>query len=222
MARIGVILSGCGVYDGSEIHEAVLTLLALDRAGAEIVMMAPNIEQLHTVNHLNGNEEEGMRNVLRESARIARGKIMPTTNMAAADLDGLIIPGGFGVAKNLSDYAMVGPGSAINPEVMRLTAEFLDAGKPIGAMCIAPTLVARVGQQMGRTLKLTIGNDPATIADLEKMQAVHVECPVDEIVVDEENNLVSTPAYMLGESISQVAVGVDKLVAKTLAMATAG
>ncbi|MCW8859532.1 MAG: isoprenoid biosynthesis glyoxalase ElbB, partial [Deltaproteobacteria bacterium] len=144
MAKVGIILSGCGVYDGSEIHETVITLLALDRAGAEVVMMAPDMEQA-VVNHLTGETVEGLsRNVLEESARIARGNISDIANIKASDMDALFIPGGFGAAKNLCDFAFKGPDCDVHPEVARLIREILAAKKPLAAVCIAPALVAKV------------------------------------------------------------------------------
>ena len=142
--KIGVILSGCGVYDGSELNETVITLLAIDRAGAEAVCMAPNIEQMHVINHLSGEPTEGeTRNVLVESARIARGNIKDTATVTAADFDALILPGGFGAAKNLCDFAVKGPDCNVNPDVSRLVKETVVAKKPLAAICIAPALLAK-------------------------------------------------------------------------------
>ncbi len=218
--KIGVVLSGCGVYDGAEIHEAVLTLLALDRAGVEQVLIAPNIEQLHAVNHLNGNEmANGTRNVLVEAARIGRGKVHDLSNINAAELDALIFPGGFGVAKNLCDYAMVGPDCEVNPEVMSLAVQLVEAGKPIGVMCIAPVMLAKIMEQIGRQVNLTIGGDLKTATDIEQMGQIHVRSKVTEIVVDQENKIVSTAAYMLGTRISDVAEGIERLVKKIIELA---
>jgi len=209
--KIGVVLSGCGVMDGSEIHEAVLTLLAIDRAGAEAVCLAPNINQRHVVNHLTGEESKGeTRNVLTESARIARGKIRDIASVNAGDMDGLIFPGGFGAAKNLCDYAFNGPDCAVNPEVARLAAEMHAAGKPVGMVCIAPVIGAKLFGTEGP--QITIGSDKNTARDIEKMGAKHVACPVSEFVVDKEGKLVSTPAYMLANSIKEAAEGIEKLV----------
>ena len=138
MAKVGVLLSGCGVFDGSEIHEAVLTLLTLDRAGAEIVCMAPNMDQAHVINHLTQEVMNEKRNVLVESARIARGEIKDLQEVQAPDIDALIIPGGFGAAKNLSDFAFKGTAATVHPEVERLLNDMVAAGKPVGAICIAP------------------------------------------------------------------------------------
>jgi enhancing lycopene biosynthesis protein 2 len=212
--KIGVLLSGCGVYDGAEIHEAVLTLLALDRAGAEIRCMAPDMEQLHVMNHYSQSESDETRNVLVESARIARGDIQNLADVNASQMDALIIPGGFGAAKNLSDFAVKGPEATVQPEVQRVITEMLNAGKPVGALCIAPaTLVRAVAD---KAPEVTIGNDTGTAAAIGQMGGVHIDRAVDEIQVDEKNKIVTTPAYMLGPGIKDVAVGIEKLVNKVL------
>lgn len=215
--KVGVVLSGSGVYDGAEIHEAVVTLLAIDKTGAEIIAMAPNIAQLHVVNHLTGEEAKGQtRNVLIESARIARGNIKDMKEVSAEDLDALIFPGGFGAAKNLCDFAIKGKDCSVNPEVERLIKEMYEAKKPIGFVCIAPALGARVLGEYNPTL--TIGSDEATAEAIEAMGGTHVVRKVDEIAIDETNKVVSTPAYMLGPTISHVAAGIEKLVLKVLEM----
>ena len=214
---IGVLLSGCGVFDGSEIHEAVLTLLAIDRQGADAKCMAPNVDQLHVIDHLTQQESEETRNVLVESARIARGNITDLAVVRAEELDALIIPGGFGAAKNLSDFAVRGPEATVLPEVERLVRKMLDAGKPVGAICIAPATLTRAAAD--RSPQVTIGNDPGTAGAIETMGGTHVECTVDMIHVDTTNRIVSTPAYMLGPDIKDVAVGIEKLVHRVLEMA---
>ncbi len=214
--RVGVLLSGCGVFDGTEIHEAVLTLLALDRAGASAVCAAPNMDQLHVLNHLTQEEMEESRNVLVESARIARGDIVDVKTMDAGSIDALILPGGFGAAKNLSDFAVKGPESTVHPEVRRLLLEMVDARKPIGAICIAPATVTRALSDFSP--EVTIGTDVGTAAGIESMGGKHIGCTVDQIHVDEANNIVSTPAYMLGPGIKDVAVGIEKLVQHVLSM----
>ncbi len=214
--KIGVILSGCGYLDGAEIHEATITLLALDRGGAEIRCMAPNKSQMHTINHKTGDETGEIRNVLTEAARIARGEIEDIAEVKADDLDGLILPGGYGAAKNLTDFAVKGADCTIHPEVDRLLNEMIRAGKPVGVICIAPAVLARALKGKDVKVKLTIGNDKDTAAALEAMGARHVDCPVDDIVVDDEHKVVSTPAYMLGPSIKDVAAGIEKLVEKVL------
>lgn len=209
-------MSGCGVFDGTEIHEAVLTLLALDRAGAEITCMAPNEEQFHVINHLTQKETDEKRNVLVESARIARGEIKDLKEVNASDLDALIIPGGFGAAKNLSNFAVKGADASVYPEVKRILEEMVSADKPIGAMCIAPaTLVKALSD---KNPEVTIGSDQDTASAIEAMGGQHITCTVDMIHVDEKNRIVTTPAYMLGLGIKEVAVGIEKLVGQVLSM----
>ena len=213
--RIGIVLSGCGAQDGSEIHEATLTLLALDRADADILCMAPDRPQADVVDHLTGNPTGETRNVLRESARIARGRIQDLAKVTPGDLDGVVLPGGYGAAKNLCNCAEKGADATVHPEVFRLLKEMAAAGKPIGAICIAPALVAvTLGEEFSP--KLTIGNDPATAAEINRTGSLHVECPVTEIVVDREHKIVSTPAYMLAERISESAEGIEKLVREVI------
>lgn len=211
--RIGVILSGCGVYDGSEIHEAVITLLAIDRAGAEAVCMAPDIPQMHVINHLAGEPAQGeTRNVLLESARIARGNIKDLATVEANDIDALILPGGFGAAKNLCDFAVKGPDCSVNTEVARLVKAMYAAKKPIAAVCIAPAVLAKVLGSASDAPQLTIGTDAETAEALQKMGTKHVQCPVREFVVDRQHKLVSSPAYMLAGRISEAAEGIEKTV----------
>ena len=218
MTRVGVVLSGCGVNDGAEIHESVITMLALDRAGADMVLMAPNIDQLHVINHYTGSEMDESRNVLMESARIARGKIRDMAEVHASDVDALIFPGGFGVVKNLCDYAMAGTDCSVNPDVKRLATDVHKAGKPIGIICIAPAMFAKIIQGAGQTVELTIGTDEQTSSDINSMGSNHVSCPVEDIVIDKKNKIVSTPAYMLAQRISEAAEGIEKLVKEVLAM----
>lgn len=215
--KVGVVLSGCGVYDGSEIHEAVFTLLAIDRNNAEAVCMAPDNE-LDEVDHLAGQPTGAKRRVLVESARIARGKIKDIAGVKAADLDAIIFPGGFGAAKNLCNFAVKGPEATIHPEVARLLKEMAAAGKPIGAICIAPALIAAT---LGKEYhpQLTIGNDAGTAAAINATGSSHQECPVREFVVDKKNKIVSTPAYMLAERISEAAEGIEKTVKAVLELA---
>ena len=217
MAKVGVLLSGCGVFDGAEIHEAVLTLLALDRAGAEVVCMAPNVEQAHVINHLTQEVTAEKRNVLVESARIARGEIKDLKDVQAGDLDALIMPGGFGAAKNLSDFAFKGPQATVLPEVKRLLTDLAAAGKPIGAICIAPATLTKA--LADRKPEVTIGTDAGTASAIEAMGGRHKSCSVDMIHLDAGNKLVSTPAYMLGPGIKEVALGIEKLVARVVELA---
>lgn len=217
MKKVAVVLSGCGYLDGAEIHEAAITLLALDKAGAEIVCAAPDIPQFHTVDHITGEPvEHGNRNVMVESSRIARGDIIPLAELKAADVDAVIFPGGFGAAKNLCTFGIDGPGCKIDPDAKRVILETLDSQKPLGVMCIAPALAAKAVEGTGYKLTLTIGNDEGTASAIESLGAVHQDCTVDEIVYDDVNNVVSTPAYMLGPSIAPVAKGIEKLVEKVL------
>lgn len=214
--KIGVVLSGCGVYDGSEIHEAVLTLLAIDRNGAEALCMAPDMK-LVEIDHLSGQPTGASRNVLVESARIARGKISDIASVKAADLDAIIFPGGFGAAKNLCDFAMKGADASVNPEVARLLTEMAATKKPIGAICIAPALIARVlGKEYAP--QVTIGNDSGTAEAINATGSLHVNCPVRELVIDHKNRIVTTPAYMLADCISEAADGIEKAVKAVIEM----
>ena len=214
MAKIGVCLSGCGVNDGAEINESVITALTLDKAGAGILFTAPNMEQLKVVNHLTGDKMDERRNVLMESARIARGEITDLANLTADDMDGLIFPGGFGAVLNLCDFALKGADCDINPEVNRIIGEMLTANKPLGFICIAPVLFARSAKNLDKSARVTIGNDKGTADEIEKLGSQHEICTVDDFIVDEENKIVSTPAYMLAGNISEAARGIEKLVKK--------
>jgi len=216
--RVGVVLSGCGFLDGAEIHEATLTLLFLDRAGATVTAWAPSLELMPVVHHVRGEPAAGeRRNVLLEAARITRGQIADIAKVKAADLDALVLPGGYGAAKNLCSFAVDGKDMKVNPDVSRLVREMALAKKPIGFICIAPVIGAKVLGELHP--RLTIGNDPQTAAAVNAMGAVHVDCAVDQVVVDEKNRVVSTPAYMLGPTIGPVAAGIEKLVARVLALA---
>lgn len=216
MKRIAVLLSGCGVFDGSEINEAVLSLLAIASQGASYQCFAPNIEQLHVVNHLTGEVESNqVRNVLVESARIARGEILDTEQLNIELFDGLIIPGGFGAAKNLCDFAVKGALCQVNPIVDKFVQQFIAAGKPIGFICIAPVMIPHFVK--GATG--TIGQDTDTAAAFEQMGGIHQAVNVDEIVVDEQHKIISTPAYMLAQSIVEANQGIQKLVAKVIELA---
>ena len=212
MAKIGVCLSGCGVNDGAEIHESVITALTLDRAGAEIIYTAPDVVQTKVVNHITGDEMNETRNVLVESARIARGDITDLAQLTSNDMDALLFPGGFGAALNLCDFALKGADCHIHPEVKRIIQEMLVAQKPLGFICIAPALFARAVKNVDMTAKITIGNDQAIADQIEKLGSQHEICSVDDCIVDEENKIVSTPAYMLAGNISEAATGIEKLV----------
>ena len=216
MKNIAVLLSGCGVYDGAEIHESVLKLLALSKAGADYQCFAPDIEQMHVVNHLNGEvSAEQTRNVLQESARIARGEVLNTTELDISLFDAMIVPGGFGAAKNLCDFAVAGSGSKLHPEVERFIQEFVLAKKPIGFMCIAPVMMPAL---YPNGIKGTIGNDSGTAQAYTEMGGEHCDASVEDIVVDIDNLVVSTPAYMLANSITEAQVGIEKLVKQVLKM----
>jgi len=218
MKKIGVLISGCGVNDGAEIHESVITMPALDRAGVETVMMAPNIDQMHVVNHYTGQEMDEFRNVLVESSRIARGNIKDMAEVTGNDIDALIIPGGFGVVKNLCDYAMAGSECSINPDVFRLVSEVHLLQKPIGAICIAPAMMAKILGEQDKSAEMTIGSDESTANDIKTMGSTHVTCSVTEMVVDKEKKIITTPAYMEAQSIKEAAEGIEKLVVEILSM----
>ena len=214
--KVAVILSGCGVFDGAEIHETVLTLLRLDQQGAQVQCFAPGKAQMHVINHLTGEEMNEQRNVLVESGRITRGQSRDVRELQAADFDALIVPGGFGVAKNLSDFATKGSDCTVDADVLAAIGQFRDAKKPIGLMCIAPALSARI---FGQGVTCTIGSDEGTAGALEAMGARHQVCSVDNIVFDSGNCLVTTPAYMLAQSIAEAASGINALVDKVLELA---
>ena len=216
--KIGVLLSGCGVYDGSEIHEATLALYFLDKEGAEIICIAPDKDQRDVVNHAGGAPSAEKRNVITEAARIARGKIRDIRSVKAEELNGLIIPGGFGAAKNLCSFAVDGASCTVDENVAVLLRDLHKNKKPIGALCIAPAIIAGV---FGKTCapEITVGNDASTVAALETMGARHKTAAIDEIVVDPVNRIVSTPCYMLAQSIKEIGAGIEKLVAKIMEMA---
>lgn len=212
--RFAVVLSGNGVYDGSEIHEAVMTLFAIERNGAEYQIFAPDMDQYHVLNHLNGEEIDQKRNVLVESARIARGNALPLSEYNVENFDALIFPGGFGAAKNLSTFAFEGVNCTVQVDVEKAIKTTHGAGKPIGALCIAPVILARV---LGNVI-LTIGQDEGTTKALELMGAKAVKTKAREIATDEANKLVSNPCYMLDSSIVDIAEGADKVVQALLEM----
>lgn len=217
--KVAVVLSGCGVFDGSEIHEAVITLLALSCAGVSYQCMAPNINQAHVINHLTGQVAEGeSRNVLVEAARIARGQVIDIATANSQDYAAVFFPGGFGAAKNLSDFAFNGSAMTVQADVLRFARAMATAGKPACYICIAPALIPRIYDQGAL---LTIGNDQATAQAIEEMGGEPVDCPVQEIVIDPTRKLVSTPAYMLAQSIAEAAAGIEAAVQATLAMIAA-
>jgi len=217
MKKIAVLLSGCGVFDGTEIHEAVLTLLAITRAGAQYQCFAPDIAQMHVVNHLTGevNTDE-KRNVLVESARIARGDVHNVSSLEISQFDALVIPGGFGAAKNLSNFATTGSNCHVNPIVERFILEFALAHKPVGFVCISPIMIPTL---YGKGAIGTIGEDSDTAHAFNEMGGQHQGAKVEDIVVDTVNKIVSTPGYMLATSIVEAQIGIEKLVNKVLEMA---
>jgi enhancing lycopene biosynthesis protein 2 len=208
MKKFAVVLSGCGVFDGAEVHEATLTLLAIAQQGASYDIFAPDVNQHHVVNHLTNQEMPEKRNVLVESARIARGRISPLSQFNAAHYDAIIFPGGFGAAKNLSTVAFDGPNAKVNPDVEASVKAMHKAGKPIGALCIAPAVIARI---LGG-IEVTIGNDPGTISAIKKMGGTHVETTHGEVVVDRKNKIFTTPCYMLDANIVQIYEGAMNII----------
>ena len=215
--KIGVILSGCGVYDGSEIHESVLTLLAIEQHGGEAVIIAPDINQAKVVDHHTGALQPGSRSILSEAARIARGPVLPIDRVKAQDLDGLIIPGGFGSVLNLCDFAGKGATCSADAATAKLIRDIHALRRPIGGLCISPALLARVLGEHG--IRITIGDDPGTAAALEAMGAHHENAAADAIVVDERHQIVSCPAYMKAKNLIELWSGVNKLVGKVLELA---
>lgn len=203
--KLAVVLSGCGVYDGSEIQEAVATLLAIDKLGATYQCFAPDIKQHHVINHITGEEMNESRNVLVEAARIARGQILPLSELNLDEFDGLVFPGGFGAAKNLCTYAIDGTKCLINSDVNVAVRDAFELKKPIAALCISPVLIAEILANV----TLTIGTNAATAKDVEIMGGIHKMAVGAEIVVDHENKIVSTPCYMHDTSISIVAQGAE-------------
>ncbi len=217
MSKVAVVLAGCGVYDGAEINEAVLTLLSLEQQGASYQCFAPDREQMHVINHLTGEPVEGeSRNVLVEAARIARGNIKPLAEASAEDYDALLVPGGFGAAKNLCDFAVAGAEMQVQGDFLAVAQAFHQAGKPIGLICIAPVMAAAI---CGEGTRCTIGNDADTAAAIAALGGEHLECPVQEARVDAERKLVTTPAYMLAGSVSEAYAGISDCVKEVLALA---
>ncbi len=214
MKKFAVVLSGCGVFDGAEIHEATMTLYAIMKEGGRYEIFAPDIEQHHVLNHITGEEMNEKRNVLIESARIARGKIRPLSEYKADEFDALMYPGGFGVAKNLSNFAFEGANCTINPEVEKSVLDTVKAGKPIGALCISPAIMAKILEGA----EVTIGNDKGTAEAIEKMGSTHKTATHGEVVVDEGFKLVTTPCYMLDATILDIADGAINVVKTIMGM----
>lgn len=214
--RFAVVLSGCGVYDGAEIHEAVLSMLAIDRHGGTYQCFAPDVAQADVVNHLTGQATAESRNALVEAARIARGRIKPLAAFNPAEFDALIFPGGFGAAKTLTSFAFDDADCKVQADVERAVKAMVAAGKPIGALCIAPTILARV---LGEGVEVTIGDDAGTASAIEQMGARHCATGHGEVVVDKARKLVTSPCYMLESTISQIADGADAAVRALLELA---
>jgi enhancing lycopene biosynthesis protein 2 len=213
--HILVLLSGCGVFDGSEIHEAVITLLALSKLGAKVSICAPDKDQAHVIDHQAGAPAQETRNILVESARIARGPVLALHEIDPSDFDGVFIPGGFGAAKNLNTFAFDGANCSIDENVQRVLKGFHAQSKPIGACCIAPTVVVRA---LGLGI-VTIGQDPGTAAAIQAMGGEHLPCAVTEIAIDPVHKLISAPAYMVEASLADISIGIERAVAATLELA---
>lgn len=211
---VAVVLSGCGVYDGAEIHESTLTLLALDRQGAAYQCFAPDIDQAHVINHLNGEVMSETRNVLVESARIARGAIKDLKEYDPADFDAIIFPGGFGAAKNLCSFAFNGPDCSVNEDVEKAIKSTKNAGKPMSALCIAPAIMAKIFDGA----EVTIGQDADTANAIETMGGKHKPTTHGEIVIDDDLRLITSPCYMLEATVSQIADGTENAVRALLNM----
>ena len=208
MKKFAVVLSGCGVFDGAEIHEATMSLYAIAVNGGSYEIFAPDMDQHHVINHITGEEMNEKRNVLVESARIARGNIRPLSEFDQADFDGLLFPGGFGAAKNLSDWAFKGPDSTVIQEVGDAIRAMAEAEKPVGALCISPVLLAKTLEGA----RLTIGSDADTATAIETAGASHIETTHGEVVIDDRYKIVTTPCYMLDATIVQIAEGADNVV----------
>lgn len=215
MKKVAVILSGCGVYDGAEIHESVLALLHLELNGASYQCFAPDIAQHHVINHLTGEVQQEQRNVLTEAARIARGNIKSLSDLLAVEFDAVVLPGGFGAAKNLSDFAFKGADAQVLPQLKAAITQFTAVQKPAGFICIAPAMIPLL---YPAGTSLTIGTDTATAEATEKMGGVHVNCRVQDIVIDHTVKVVSTPAYMLAQSVAEASEGIGKLIKAVLAL----
>ena len=219
MKKIGVVLAGCGAQDGAEIHESVITLLALDRANVETIIMAPDMNQFHVINHLKGGTMEPARNILVEASRIARGNIVPVGTISGNQLDALVFPGGSGMAKNIFDYSMTGSDCTVIKDVERLVMEIINDNKPIGAICIAPVMIAKVLQNMGRNGLVTAGYNQQISLDINAMGIEVQKVGPEDIVIDHDNKIISTPAYVEAKSIREVAIGIEKLIEKVVELA---
>ena len=217
MKKIAIVLAGCGVFDGAEIHESVLTMLYLRKTGHEYFCFAPNRPQYHVIDHTKEQPVEyESRNILIEGARIARGEIKKIEEYNPSDFDALIFPGGFGVAKNFFSFVFDGINCTIQYDIEKVIRDTNKQGKPIGAMCISPVLIVRSFKGSPIKPVVTIGNVPELIEAIEKMGGEHRECKVDEICVDEKNHIVTCPAYTIANNIAEAASGIEKLVNKII------
>lgn len=216
MKKAAVILSGSGVYDGAEIQESVVTLLALDRAGVNVEIFAPNIDQYHVINHINGKEMNEKRNVLIEAARIARGEIKDIKGVDVKNFDMIVFPGGFGVAKNFCDLAFKGKDCVVEPIIEEFVIQALSEKIPLGFICIAPALLAKIASKIGLKLEVTIGSDIETAQIIESFGSTHIQCPVNDIAIDKKNKIITVPAYMEGKGIAEVAEGIEKLISELM------
>jgi len=217
MPHVAVVLSGCGFLDGSEIHEAVLALAALDQAGARVSLAAPDID-FEVVDHRSGKPTGERRNCLVEAARIARGRIVELASLKPADFDALVLPGGYGAAKNLCDFGAAQAAARVHPDLARFALALHEARKPIGAICISPAIVAALLRDSGESARLSLGDDPALAEVLRAMGQQSVDCPVDGVLVDARARIVCTPAYMFEARIADVARGIGRLVDELLAL----
>lgn len=221
MKTVGVVLAGCGYLDGAEIYESVLTLLFLDRAQVPYQCLAPDVPQMHVVNHITGQETGESRRVLLEAARIARGKIEPLSDEWVSKLGAVIFSGGFGAAKNYCDYAVSGDNCSINPLIESFMRKFVAARKPVGLICIAPLVLARALKGTDFHPRITVGAESGAARNVEKFGSRHIVCPVTDVVVDRENKIVTTPAYMYDTHIANAAQGIEKLVKEVVVLMNA-
>lgn len=202
MKRVAMILSGCGVNDGSEMTEAAGLIIALSQAGYAIRFYAPDRAQHDVIDHAAARPMQDTRNILVESARIARGQIEPLSALSTAHADAVVLPGGFGVAKNLSNFAARGQDARLAPDVAEALAPFLAAGKPLVALCAAPLVLGLLARDAGiEGARLTFGHEAEGTELIQAIEAwgqKHVEMPVDEACIDSRHHLVSVPAYMYG------------------------
>lgn len=216
MKKVAVILSGCGVFDGAEIQEVVLSLLALEQNDAQWQCFAPDIDQHHVIDHRTGEAMNETRNVLTEASRIVRGEILPLTDLNVDHFDALLVPGGFGAAKNLSDFAYNGDPVQVHQDMFAVCQAFARSEKPAGYMCIAPIMIPQI---YPKGVKGTIGNEPDIAAAFNRMGGEHIECPVSDYVLDQRHHLLSTPAYMLATSVLDAASGINRMVKKLVELA---